>query len=152
MAELKHLRSGWDVDRFIVLEKAKLVAIRFSAYEVGVRAGRGEQQHVQDTMIMDATLTSVAPLVREWCTVYAVDINEVPEFNQMYELTDGSPFALMFFFNNEHIKVDARTGNNNKINFAIDNRDDLIGLLEEVYVAAKKGQKITTSTKRFAGY
>lgn len=149
MAELKHLHSAWDVDRFIVLEEEKVIAIRFSAHEVPVP---GQLQLNMDTELMDATLVKVAPKLRNFCTIYAVDITEVPQFNTMYDFEndDNDPFALMFFFQNKHIKVDTGTGNNNKITFPITEPQDIIDIVTAVYIAGKRGKGIAESPKSFA--
>ena len=165
MAELKHLSTAWDVDRFIVLEEEKLVVIRFSAYEGGLqRLSRKKEngtleadedeaveEHFRNTAIMDDTLVKVAPLVRKFCTIYAVDINEVPDFNQLYELHDpADPFAVMFFYKNKHMKVDLKTGNNNKINFPISDPEQLIIIIQEVFLAGKKKQNMVRSQLSFS--
>ena len=46
----------------------------------------------------------------------------------MYELYD--PCTTMFFFRNKHIMVDLGTGNNNKINWALDDKSEMIDLIE----------------------
>lgn len=51
--------------------------------------------------------------------VYLVDTTEVPDFNTMYELYD--PCTTMFFYRNKHIMIDLGTGNNNKINWPMNN-------------------------------
>lgn len=51
----------------------------------------------------------------------------------MYELYD--PCTTMFFFRNKHIMVDLGTGNNNKINWALDDKQEMIDLVEvSVYI------------------
>jgi hypothetical protein len=48
----------------------------------------------------------------------------------------------MFFYRNKHMQVDFGMGNNNKINFNINNKQDkqeLIDIIEVVYSAARKG-------------
>lgn len=37
-----------------------------------------------------------------------VDVDEVPDFNKMYDLTDN--VTVMFFYRNRHIMVDCGTG------------------------------------------
>jgi Mitosis protein DIM1 len=58
--------------------------------------------------------------VKNFCVIYLVDITEVPDFNKMYELYD--PCTIMFFFRNKHIMIDLGTGNNNKINWAMEDK------------------------------
>ncbi len=44
-------------------------------------------------MLMDETLSKIADAVKNFCIIYCVDITEVPDFNEMYELYD--PMAIM---------------------------------------------------------
>jgi DIM1 family U5 snRNP protein len=150
MAELKHLTTAWDVDRFIVLEEEKVVAVRFGAHEICANdADDVVYEHHCNTMLMDGALAEIATKVRNFCTIYAVDTNVVPEFNEMFELNDPrEPFALMFFFRNKHIKTDLSTGNNNKINFVVE-PEDLIDIIEVVYLEGKKGRGLVVPPKKF---
>ena len=61
-----------------------------------------------------------------------VDITEVPDFNKMYELYD--PFTIMFFFRNKHIMIYLGTGHNNKIIWAMEDKLELIYIVETVYL------------------
>lgn len=45
----------------------------------------------------------------------------------MYELYD--PCTVMFFFRNKHIMVDLGTGNNNKINWPLEDKQELIDII-----------------------
>ena len=88
--------------------------------------------HIYSTLINDFILTysclcldgwsagllaAVAETIKNFAVIYLVDITEVPDFNTMYELYD--PSTVMFFFRNKHIMIDLGTGNNNKINWAL---------------------------------
>ncbi len=66
-----------------------------------------------------------------------MDITEVPEFTTMYELYD--PVTVMFFFRNKHIQIDLGTGNNNKINWPMTDKQELIDIIEVIYRGARKG-------------
>lgn len=48
---------------------------------------------------------------------------------------------------NKHIQVDFGTGNNNKINFEIGEKQDLVDILEVAYKAASKGKGLAVSPK-----
>jgi DIM1 family U5 snRNP protein len=154
MAELKHLQSAWDVDRFIVLEQNKVVLVRFSKYESlspeDAKRDRVAHQHYLSTLQMDDALVSIAPKVRNSTVIYAVDTSTITDFNGLYELaTDEEPFAVMFFFRNRHIRVDVGTGNNNKINFPME-AEDLIAIIELVYTTGMRNKSIVHSPKQFA--
>ena len=97
---------------------------------------------------MDETLYKISESVRNFAVVYLVDINEVPDFNTMYELYD--PCTTMFFFRNRHIMVDFGTGDNNKIKLAISNKQDMIDIIETVYRGARKGKGLVVSPKDFS--
>ena len=128
---LPHLENGWQVDMAIKTEEERVVVIRF---------GRDQDPKC---MLMDEILASVSDVARNFAVVYVVDIQQVPEFNTMYELTD--PCTVMFFYKNHHIKVDAGTGNNNKINFPVKNKQDFLDILETVYRGARKGKGLVVS-------
>ncbi|KII73784.1 Thioredoxin-like protein 4A [Thelohanellus kitauei] len=133
---LPHLHNGWQVDQAIVTEEEKVVLIRFG--------------HDWDPtcMKMDETLYKVSKLVRLYCVIYLVDIKEVPDFNKMYELYD--PCTVMFFYRNKHIMIDLGTGNNNKINWAIEDKQEMIDIIETVRTGAKKGRGLVISPKDYS--
>ncbi|CCW63764.1 unnamed protein product [Phytomonas sp. EM1] len=115
-------------------------------------SGVAGMEHYLFTHQIDALLVEISPKVRKYCTIYAVDTNQVPEFNQMYELGhDRDPFAVMFFFRNTHIRVDVGTGNHNKINFfAFEDADEFISIIDAAYRAGKLGKNMTSSDKKYS--
>jgi DIM1 family U5 snRNP protein len=133
---LPHLHCAWDVDRTIVLEETRVVVLRF---------GHDEEA---TCMRMDETLASLADDVKNFAAIYLVDTTEVPDFNEMYELYE--PMTVMFFFRNKHMMVDLGTGNNNKIVWALDDRQEMIDLIEVVYRGAKKGRGLVQSPKDYS--
>ncbi|CAG7837211.1 unnamed protein product, partial [Allacma fusca] len=130
---LPHLHNGWQVDQAILSEEDRVVVIRFG--------------HDWDPtcMKMDEVLYGIAEKVKNYAVVYLVDITEVPDFNKMYELYD--PCTVMFFFRNKHIMIDLGTGNNNKINWALEDKQEMIDILETVYRGARKGRERYTPDK-----
>ena len=99
-------------------------------------------------MLQDETLFSIADKVSNFAVIYLVDITEVPDFNKMYELYDTC--TTMFFFRNKHIMVDLGTGNNNKINWALTDKNEMIALIEVIYKSAKKGRGLAVSPKDYS--
>lgn len=77
--------------------------------------------------------------------IYLCDIDEVPEFNTMYELFD--PMTIMFFFRNKHIMCDFGTGNNNKLNWVLEDKQEVIDIMETIYKGARKGRGLVVSPK-----
>ena len=128
---LPHLYDGWEVDQAILQETNKLVVIRFG------------HDGNRSCMQMDEILYQIAFSVQNFAVIYLVDITQVPDFNNMYELFD--PFAVMFFYRNKHIMVDFGTGNNNKLNFLIPDKQELIDIFEVAYRAAIKGRGLAVS-------
>jgi DIM1 family U5 snRNP protein len=129
--QLPHLTSGWAVDQAIVTEMERVVLIRFG------------HDHDPDCMLQDEVLAKIAEPVKNFAVIYVVDITEVPDFNTMYELYDAC--TIMFFFRNKHIQVDLGTGNNNKIDWPLQNKQELIDIIETVYRGAKKGRGLVVS-------
>lgn len=94
------LPNAWAVDQAILSEEERVVIIRFG------------HEAQPECMLMDKTLASVVTKLQNMAVIYTVDIEEIPDFNKMYELYD--PVTVMFFYRNKHILVDLGTGNNNK--------------------------------------
>jgi DIM1 family U5 snRNP protein len=133
---LPHLRTGWDVDKAIVNEEKRVVVVRF---------GRDADA---TCMQMDETLSRVSEDVKNFAVIYLVDIGEVPDFNEMYEIYDAC--TVMFFFRNKHIMIDLGTGNNNKITWPIRDKQELIDIVEVVYRGARKGRGLVVAPKDYS--
>ena len=133
---LPHLHNGWEVDQAIVTEEDRVVVIRF---------GRDQDQ---TCMVQDEVLMSIADKVKNFAVIYLVDIDEVTDFTAMYELYDDC--TTMFFYRNRHIMVDLGTGNNNKINWALADKQEFIDIIEMVYRGARKGRGLVVSPKDYS--
>mmetsp|Transcript_74256 Transcript_74256/g.118265 ORF Transcript_74256/g.118265 Transcript_74256/m.118265 type:complete len:105 (+) Transcript_74256:151-465(+) len=99
-------------------------------------------------MLMDEILFAIAEDVSKFAVIYLVDNSKVADFNTMYELYD--PCTIMFFYRNKHIMVDLGTGNNNKINFLMNEKQELVDIIECVYRGAKKGRGLVISPKDYS--
>ncbi|KAG7664379.1 DIB1 [[Candida] subhashii] len=137
---LPHLNTGWHVDQAILSEDDRLVIIRF---------GREEQP---DCMIIDEILFSISERIKNFGVIYLCNLDKVPDFNQMYELDQDptEPYTLMFFYRNKHMMCDFGTGNNNKLNFMIYDKQELIDIIETIYRGAKKGKGLVVSPKDYS--
>lgn len=51
---------------------------------------------------------------------------------------------------NKHILVDCGTGNNNKVNFTIEDKQELIDFLETVWKGARKGKGLVVAPKDYS--
>jgi DIM1 family U5 snRNP protein len=133
---LPHLRSGYAVDQAILTEEDRVVVMRFG------------HDHDPTCMLQDEVLAGIAEDVKNFAVIYVVDITEVLDFNTMYELYD--PCTTMFFFRNRHIMIDLGTGNNNKINWALNSKQEMIDIIETVYRGAKKGRGLVVAPKDYS--
>jgi DIM1 family U5 snRNP protein len=151
---LPHLKTGWHVDQAIMSEEDRLVVIRF---------GRDWDP---DCMRQDEVLyrtpcprsqlsfrclwgfVGIADRVKNFAVIYLCDIDQVPDFNKMYELYD--PVTVMFFFRNKHMMCDFGTGNNNKMNWVLEDKQELIDIIETIYKGAKKGRGLVVSPKDYS--
>jgi len=133
---LTHLHTGWHVDQAILSEEERVVVLRFG--------------HDWDPtcMQMDETLYAVSNDVNNMAVIYLVDLTEVPDFNKMYELYD--PCTVMFFYRNKHMMIDLGTGNNNKINWGISNKQEMIDIVETIYRGARKGRGLVIAPKDYS--
>ncbi|ORY80509.1 U4/U6 X U5 tri-snRNP complex subunit Dim1 [Protomyces lactucae-debilis] len=133
---LPHLRTAWHVDQAILSEEERLVVLRF---------GRDADELC---MRQDEILFKIADKVRNFAVIYLVDLDEVKDFNKMYELYDRC--TIMFFFRNKHMMIDLGTGNNNKVNFLVEDKQELIDILETVYKGARKGRGLVISPRDYS--
>ncbi|KAI4147959.1 MAG: hypothetical protein LQ340_005304 [Diploschistes diacapsis] len=132
------LPHAFYVDQAIMSEEDRLVVIRF-----------GDHRD-PDCQRQDEVLEKCAKITRQWCVFYKCDNRrgKVPDFNQMYELYDKT--TIMFFFRNKHMMCDFGTGNNNKINWVLDNKDEMVDILEVIYKGARKGRGLVNSPKDYS--
>ena len=93
--------------------------------------------------------SGIADRVKNFAVIYVCDLDQVPDFKQMYELYD--PVTLMFFFRNKHMMCDFGTGNNNKLNWVLEDKQELIDIIETIYRGAKKGRGLVVSPKGTLG-
>ncbi|KAF3935609.1 hypothetical protein ABW19_dt0204433 [Dactylella cylindrospora] len=133
---LPHLNSGWHVDQAIMSEDERLVVIRF-----GTDASKA-------CMKMDEILYKVAEKVKSFAVIYVCDTELVPDFNKMYELYDE--VTVMFFYRNKHMMCDFGTGNNNKLNWVLEDKQELIDIIETIYKGARKGRGLVISPKDYS--
>jgi DIM1 family U5 snRNP protein len=99
-------------------------------------------------MQMDEVLYKISNKIRNFAVIYLVDSTKVPDFNTMYELYD--PVTVMFFFRNKHMMIDLGTGNNNKINWPMNNKQEFIDICEIVYKGARKGKGLVIAPKDYS--
>ncbi|KAF7528576.1 hypothetical protein G7054_g10118 [Neopestalotiopsis clavispora] len=169
---LPHLTTGWHVDQAILSEEERLVCIRFGrdwdpdcmkqdgecgstcaslsvptvASFIFVPLWRKSKLTYYPTRV--EVLYKIAEKVKNFCVIYLCDIDQVPDFNQMYELYD--PCTIMWFFRNKHMMIDLGTGNNNKLNFVLEDKQELIDICETIYKGAKKGRGLVVSPKDYS--
>ncbi|KAL0236673.1 hypothetical protein PCE1_000071 [Barthelona sp. PCE] len=90
-----------------------------------------------DANIILEIINNISEEVCRFAAIGYFDISNNSDFNLMYEF--NSPHNLMFFFEGRHILIDSEEGDRNKIDFVIDNEQDMIDVIERVFVGASKG-------------
>jgi hypothetical protein len=53
----------------------------------------------------------------------------------------------MFFYRNKHMLCDFGTGNNNKLNWVLEDKQEMIDIIETIYRGATKGKGLVVSPK-----
>lgn len=53
-------------------------------------------------------------------------------------------------YRNKHIMIDLGTGNNNKINWTMEDKQEMIDIIETVYRGARKGRGLVVSPKDYS--
>ena len=57
---------------------------------------------------------------------------------------------LLSVLRNKHIMIDLGTGNNNKINWTMEDKQEMIDIVETVYRGARKGRGLVVSPKDYS--
>lgn len=57
---------------------------------------------------------------------------------------------LLAVLRNKHIMIDLGTGNNNKINWTMEDKQEMIDIVETVYRGARKGRGLVVSPKDYS--
>lgn len=138
---------------YSIAEKVRFkpIGIDFQTHIPEHQAAEPRSRHWKlQQLISDATANKLLSTsqVKNFAVMYLVDITEVPDFNKMYELYD--PCTVMFFFRNKHIMIDLGTGNNNKINWALEDKQEMIDIVETVFRGARKGRGLVVSPKDYS--
>lgn len=146
---IPYLRKAWYVDQAILTEEDRLVVIRFGDNRSPEKSGgQNTAETKQEVDAQDEVLRKIAPKVVNFAVIYTCNQNKVKDFNEMYELYD--PLTIMFFFRNKHMMCDFGTGNNNKINWLLEDKQELIDIIETIYRGAKKGRGLVVSPKDYS--
>eukprot|EP00747_Dinoflagellata_sp_TGD_P168044 gnl/TRDRNA2_/TRDRNA2_193584_c0_seq1.p1 gnl/TRDRNA2_/TRDRNA2_193584_c0~~gnl/TRDRNA2_/TRDRNA2_193584_c0_seq1.p1 ORF type:complete len:144 (+),score=17.97 gnl/TRDRNA2_/TRDRNA2_193584_c0_seq1:94-525(+) len=134
---LQHLHSAWAVEQAVVGgEDSKVVCLRFG------------HDYDPECVLMDENLAAVLSSIEAMCNVFLVDIDEVPEFTQQYELYD--PCTLMFFFRGRHVQLELGIGDRYKITWPICGNQELIDILEAVHRGAQQGRDLVVASKEYS--
>ena len=103
---LPHLVTGWHVDQAIMSEEERLVVIRFGRdWDPDCMRQDEVLYRKTDALLIRHSCANsrvgIADRVKNFAVFYVCDLDQVPDFKQMYELYD--PVTLMFFFRNKHM-------------------------------------------------
>jgi DIM1 family U5 snRNP protein len=114
-----HLHSAETVDAAIIseTETERLVVIRF-----------GHSLH-SDCLRVDAAMAAAAERVGPLASLYAVDIEELQDYNAMYEVHER-PCTVMFFYANWYVDV---RGITDDIDWAAYGGDKFADIVEAVH-------------------
>lgn len=131
---VEHMHSAQAVDDAIVREvkSGRLVVVRF-----------GRSGH-DDCVRFDAAMAAAAEWVAPVAALIAVDIDEVQDFNVMYELDE--PCTAMFFYWGRCIDVRGFRSTDDLSNSndwaALSGPDEFAGVVAAVHRKASKGCRI----------
>lgn len=98
------------------------------------------QDYDPDCKLMDDVLLAISDIVKAKCDIFLVDISEVPEFTQQYELYD--PCTLMFFFKGRHLQLELGLGERYKITWPMGEEKELISIIDSIYRGAQQGRDL----------
>eukprot|EP00928_Gymnodinium_smaydae_P048167 TRINITY_DN32198_c0_g1_i1.p1 TRINITY_DN32198_c0_g1~~TRINITY_DN32198_c0_g1_i1.p1 ORF type:complete len:169 (-),score=31.62 TRINITY_DN32198_c0_g1_i1:149-655(-) len=153
-SSVQKLTTAYSVQQAVLNEQTKVVCLR-----VG-----NEFDH--DCMRMDAVLAEAANTTRDTCNIYTVEVRDVPECVQEFQVSDPSSMpglpgpagaasqttamAVVFFFKGRLLQLDLGSGPRPKISWAIENQQEFVDLLNAVHHGAQQGREVITAPKDYS--
>ena len=99
--------------------------------------------------LFDSAISPKFPISIKWWAFWTLlALHVFLNLLDQYEIYD--PCTTMFFYRNKHIMIDLGTGNNNKINWALEDKQEMIDIVETVYRGARKGRGLVVSPKDYS--
>ncbi|KAF7684720.1 Spliceosomal protein DIB1 [Astathelohania contejeani] len=128
---LNNLSTEFDLQFTIKNEKNKLLAIRV-----------GNPNHSSSLILDSLLLECLRPLSR-YVSIYT--------YNKPFitDISDEPLNGIICFYNGKHIKIDCSTGNNNTIDFVLNDKKELIDLLTLAYKGGVKGKGLVVSPVKY---
>ncbi|CAJ1455164.1 unnamed protein product [Effrenium voratum] len=126
--DLQHLHTAWQVEAAVNEEETRVVLLRFG------------RDYDPDCKLMDDILHSISETVKAKCNMFLVDIAQVHDFTQQYELYD--PCTLMFFYKGRHLQLELGFGERYKITWPISEEKELITIVDAVHRGAQQGRDL----------
>eukprot|EP00435_Cladocopium_sp_Y103_P025297 s657_g6.t1 len=136
MSALPHLSSAYSVEQAVLGEHGKVLCLRFG------------QDFSPECMKMDEVLTSAAQTVESACSIYAVDVRDVPESVTEFQL--AAPAQLIFFFRGKPLELDLGRGPQRKVDFVPNSRQEFLDLVEAVCRGAQQGMTLIMAPKDYS--
>eukprot|EP00931_Biecheleriopsis_adriatica_P093206 TRINITY_DN66953_c0_g1_i1.p1 TRINITY_DN66953_c0_g1~~TRINITY_DN66953_c0_g1_i1.p1 ORF type:complete len:151 (-),score=31.77 TRINITY_DN66953_c0_g1_i1:51-503(-) len=133
---LPRLNSAYSVEQAVLGEQSKVVCLRFG------------QDFSPECMQMDEVLSSAAQAVESACSIYAVDVREVPECVTEWQLT--APASLMFFFKGKPLQLDLGSGGKKTLDVALSGRQEFLDLAEAVCRGAQQGRELIVAPRDYS--
>eukprot|EP00933_Yihiella_yeosuensis_P022118 TRINITY_DN17416_c0_g1_i1.p1 TRINITY_DN17416_c0_g1~~TRINITY_DN17416_c0_g1_i1.p1 ORF type:complete len:150 (+),score=21.18 TRINITY_DN17416_c0_g1_i1:22-450(+) len=130
---LRHLHSAWAVEKEVTEEKPQVVLLRFG------------HDYDPECKLVDEVLLDAQDAIKDRCSIFLVDISEVPDFSQQFELYD--PCTLMFFYRGRHLQLALGLGERYKITWSIGGRQELIDIVEAVQRGAQQGRDLIVASQ-----
>mmetsp|Transcript_3895 Transcript_3895/g.7877 ORF Transcript_3895/g.7877 Transcript_3895/m.7877 type:complete len:144 (+) Transcript_3895:62-493(+) len=135
--QVPHLHSTYAIDQAVAGEASKVVCLRL-----------GEDFH-PDCMKVDEILVGVARDVESLCSIYAVDVREVPECVKEFQLTE--PMSLMFVHRGRPLQLDVGAGQARRVFTRVPGgRQEFLDLVEAVCRGAQQGRELIVAPRDYS--
>mmetsp|Transcript_49404 Transcript_49404/g.92608 ORF Transcript_49404/g.92608 Transcript_49404/m.92608 type:complete len:143 (+) Transcript_49404:41-469(+) len=133
---LPRLSSAYLVEQAVLGEQSKVVCLRFG------------QDFSPECMRMDEVLSSAAEALAPACSIYAVDMREVPECVTEFQLAASA--QLIFFFKGKVLELDLGSGPQRKVDLALSGRQEFMDLVEAVCRGAQQGMQLIVAPRDYS--
>jgi len=170
---LPHLRTGWHVDQAILSEEDRLVVIRFGRDHDPDCMRQDEVLYKVADKVKNfavCNLDALTQIQNEFADYSIGYLSLRPRRSSRFQghvriirclhrhvllpqqgTSAFLPLLLVVvLIYLQHMMIDFGTGNNNKLNWVLEDKQELIDIIETIYRGAKKGRGLVVSPKDYS--
>eukprot|EP00929_Paragymnodinium_shiwhaense_P002992 TRINITY_DN103351_c0_g1_i1.p1 TRINITY_DN103351_c0_g1~~TRINITY_DN103351_c0_g1_i1.p1 ORF type:complete len:145 (+),score=40.56 TRINITY_DN103351_c0_g1_i1:70-504(+) len=135
---LERLHSAYSLEQAVVNEQAKVVCLRIASTDFDPQC-----------LKLDEVLATSLSTVQTHCAIYAVDVREVPECAQQFQLSEA--LSLVFFFRGRPLYINLGSGQPKMaVSITFGHQQEFVDLVEACVRGAQQGRDTILAPKDYS--